>query len=179
MSAPPARIVLVGFMGAGKSTVGPLLARELGWDFVDLDHQVERRLGMTVAEIFARHGEGRFREAEEEEARAAAGRRGLVVAAGGGAFAQPRTREVLQEGALTVWLRCGLSALLTRIAEGGDRPLARNRETIASLLVEREPSYRRADLTVDTTEAAPDAAAREIVAGAARVGVAITRSSSG
>jgi shikimate kinase len=165
----PARVVLVGFMGAGKSTVGPLVARRLGWAFLDLDDDVEAAAGRTVPEIFATDGEAAFRAAERAAAERASSRERLVLATGGGAFTVPETRSVLQRGALTVWLRCGLDALLARIPADGSRPLAANRATIGPLLAGREPSYALADLTVDTTRTAPVEVAR-IIAEAATGG---------
>jgi len=155
----PARVVLVGFMGAGKTTIGRQLARRLGYGFRDMDRQIEAREGRRVARIFEESGEAAFRALELEEARAVAGLEGVVVAAGGGAFAQPATRELLQEGALTVWLQCRFEAAAARVKPDGSRPLARNREIMRALLAEREPSYRQADVTVDTSDAKP----REVV----------------
>jgi shikimate kinase len=161
-AGPPARVVLVGFMGAGKSTVGPLVARRLGWTFLDLDDDIEAADGRTVPEIFASDGEAAFRAAERAAAERACARERLVLATGGGAFTVPETRRVLQQGALTVWLRCTLEALLARIPTDGSRPLAANRATIGPLLAGREPSYALADLTVDTTHSAPAEVARII-----------------
>jgi shikimate kinase len=163
-----ARIVLVGFMGAGKTTVGALVASILGWDFADLDREIERRAGKTVAAIFREDGEPAFRAAEQAAAVDLAHRRNLVIAAGGGAFAAPGTRDALSTGAVTVWLRCALPALLARIADDGRRPRAGNRETIPALLQEREPTYALADLVVDTTSAAPLDAARAVADAALR-----------
>jgi len=160
---PPQRIVLVGFMGAGKTTVGEAVARRLGWEFRDLDRWIEDRHGLAVAEIFRRHGEPFFREEERRAARAAARLRRHVVAAGGGAFASEATRALLQKGAVTVWLRCGENALWRRLPHDGSRPLAADRGRMRQLLAEREPSYRRADLAVDTSRAAPEEVARRIV----------------
>jgi shikimate kinase len=160
--ALPQRIVLVGFMGCGKSTVGAALARQLGWGFRDLDRWIEERHGLSVAQIFRRHGEAFFREEERRAARAAAHLRRHVVATGGGAFAQEKTREALQAGALTVWLRCGAGVLGRRIRRGASRPLAADRGRMRRLLAEREPSYRLADLAVDSSRAAPDEVARRI-----------------
>jgi shikimate kinase len=160
--------VLIGFMGAGKSTVGPLVAARLGWSFADLDLEVEAAEGRRVADIFADDGEAAFRRAERAAAERVTSRASLVVAAGGGAFAQPGTRAVLQRGALTVWLRCELDTLVARIPADGSRPLAANRATIGPLLMGREPSYALADLTVDTTHTAPADVARIIAEAATR-----------
>ena len=159
---PPERVVLVGFMGAGKTTVGSRLAAILGWDFVDLDRAIEAREGRRVAEIFDVLGEPAFRERELAAAREACLRRRVVVAAGGGAFAQDDTRKVLQEGALTVWLKCAPNVLIGRIRPDGSRPLARNRATIRSLLAAREDFYRLADVVVDTTDRSVAAVARAV-----------------
>jgi len=148
---PPQRIVLVGFMGSGKTTVGAALARRLGWEFLDLDRWIEDRHALTVAEIFRRHGEPFFREEERRAVRAAGRLRRHVVAAGGGAFAAEATRAALQKGAVTVWLRCGETTLWRRLPHDGSRPLAADRARIPALLAEREASYRLADLSVDTS----------------------------
>ena len=158
----PQRIVLVGFMGCGKSTVGAALARRLGWRFRDLDRWIEEWHGLTVAEIFRRRGEAFFRDEERRAARAAARLRRYVVAAGGGAFAQDETREALRAGAVTVWIRCDAAVLRRRVPADGSRPLAVDRGRMRRLLGEREPSYRLADITVDSSRAAPDEVAQQI-----------------
>jgi len=159
--------VLIGFMGAGKTTVGPLVAARLGWSFVDLDSEVEADQGRRVADIFAASGEAAFRRAERAAAERVTARTSLVLAAGGGAFAHPETRAALQRGALTVWLRCDLDALLARIPADGSRPLAANRATIGALLRGREADYTLADLVVDTTRTSPEVVA-SVIAAAAR-----------
>lgn len=164
------RIVLVGFMGAGKTTVGRHLAAILGWDFADLDDQVVARVGKPVAAIFREDGEPAFRAAEREAAEALAPRRFVVIAAGGGAYVDPGTRAALSKDALTVWLKCALPALLARIGDDGNRPLAGSRETISALLTDREPFYRLATLVVDTTSVAPPDAARDIASTAMQQG---------
>jgi shikimate kinase len=158
----PARVVLVGFMGAGKSTVGPEVARALGFRFLDLDRALEARLGLSVPELFRTRGEAAFRAEELAEARVAAGLDRHVIAAGGGAFAQDETRDALRTGAFSVWLRCGLAAVLERVPPDGSRPLAMDRATIGELFVQRESSYRQADRVVDA-EQAPAAVARDVV----------------
>ena len=145
----PQRVVLVGFMGSGKSTVGPLLAEMLGWDFLDLDRAIEARAARSVAEIFRQEGEPSFRLREREAALEQRDRTRLVVAAGGGALLDPATRESLRRRALLVWLRCDLDTALHRIRLDGSRPLLENRERMAQLMAEREACYRRADLAVD------------------------------
>ena len=149
-------------MGSGKTTVGAELARRLGWGFRDLDRWIEDRHGLTVAEIFRRHGEPFFRGEELRAARAAARLRRHVVAAGGGAFASEATRASLQAGSVTVWLRCGEATLWRRLPQDGSRPLAADRGTMRRLLAKRDPSYRMADLAVDTSRAAPEEVARRI-----------------
>jgi len=151
----PARVVLVGFMGCGKSSVGPLLAERLGYTFEDMDERIEARTGRTISALFAERGEEAFRDEEREEARIVASLQRRVIAAGGGAFARDDTRALLREGALVVWLRCDPEALFARIPADGSRPLAANHAIMRALLAEREPSYSQADATVDTTQATP------------------------
>jgi shikimate kinase len=159
----PTRVVLVGFMGSGKTSVGRVLARRLGYRFEDMDRRIEERTGRTVADIFRDDGEEAFREMEREEARALASLPGRVVATGGGAFTRPLTRALLQEGALTVWLRCDLERILARVPADGSRPLAGNRDIMRALLAEREPFYRMADLVVDASTGTPREVAGRIV----------------
>jgi len=159
----PSRVVLVGFMGSGKSAVGRIIARRLGYRFEDMDRRIQERAGRTIAEIFRDEGEEAFRELEREEARALSQLTERVVATGGGAFARPETRALLQERAFTVWLRCDLETLLARIPADGARPLAGNRDIMRALLAEREPSYRMADAAVDASAGTPRDVANRIV----------------
>jgi shikimate kinase len=159
----PSRIVLVGFMGSGKTSVGRVLARKLRYRFEDMDERIEARTGRKVARIFHEDGEEAFRELEREEARALSSLPRRVVATGGGAFTRLATRELLQQGALTVWLRCDLERLLARIPADGSRPLAANRAIMPALLAEREPSYRLADVAVDASAGTPREVADRIV----------------
>lgn len=156
------RIVLVGFMGAGKSTVGPLLASLLEWDFQETDLLVEKRVGLPIPDIFTTRGEPFFREEELAAASSLASLTRVVIAAGGGAFAEPRTREVLKTGSTTVWLKAPLATLLSRIGDPASRPLAQDRERMLSLWAERESSYRSADLVVETSDVPPEGVARRI-----------------
>lgn len=163
MPERPLRVVLVGFMGSGKTSVGRLLARRLGYGFEDMDRRIEERAGRAIAEIFRDEGEEAFREREREDALALSRLRDRVVAAGGGAFTRPETRALLQEGALTVWLRCDLDRILARVPADGSRPLAGNRDIMRALLAEREPFYRMADVAVDASSGTPREVADRIV----------------
>jgi shikimate kinase len=167
MSAGPRgglrRVVLIGFMGAGKTTVGRVLAGRLGWTFLDLDESIEARAGRSVAELFAQAGEAAFRELERSAAEASLGLERYVLAAGGGAWAQPATRELLARDALTVWLRCDFETALRRIPGDGSRPLAKSRERMRKLWAEREAAYGLADVAVDTSRLQPREAADEIL----------------
>ncbi|HEV3038873.1 MAG TPA: shikimate kinase [Candidatus Angelobacter sp.] len=158
IGAPRTRhsIFLVGFMGAGKSTVGRILAQRLGWAFYDLDVIIEAREHATVANIFAQAGEPRFRELERK---ALAGllenelqRANAVVGLGGGAFAQPENRKVLQSyGARTVLLNAPIEELRRRCNEsGGQRPLAGDAARFEQLFEDRRAAYRLADFHVET-----------------------------
>jgi shikimate kinase len=161
--SPPGRIVLVGFMGAGKTTVGPLVAAILGWDFIDMDEAIEARTGRSVAALFSELGEDRFRQEERALAAELRSRSRLVVAAGGGAFAQDATRKLLSEGGIAVWLRCDLATILERVEPDGSRPLAANRAIMKNLLADRESSYRLADVAVDSGGAGAEEVARRVV----------------
>ncbi len=166
--------MLVGFMGSGKSTVGPLVAQALGFAFRDMDVWIEARTGLSVSRIFAERGEGSFRSEELALALEIQGLPRLVVAAGGGAFAEPRTRAALSTGAFTAFLRADLATVLKRVPCGGGRPLAVGRERIEALFAERQPSYRLADFEVDAA-AEPEAVAREIVDAFREEGAAAVR----
>jgi shikimate kinase len=146
---------LVGMMGAGKSSVGPALARRLGADFLDVDREVEKRAGTSVASLFAEAGEAAFRRLEREAWEGVAGRP-IVAALGGGAIAQPGAAERLAATGTIVWLRARAETLLARIDDPAGRPLladvpaAARAERLRRLLAEREPCYARADVVVDT-----------------------------
>jgi len=138
-------LALVGFMGAGKSTLGPLVAERLGRPFVSVDEVVEQRVGESVAEVFERHGEAEFRQREEETAADVLARRPLgVVEVGGGALGSERTRATLAAHALTVHLETSPDEAWERVA-GSGRPLARDPEAFQALFEERRPLYESAD----------------------------------
>jgi len=159
----PARVVLVGFMGSGKSSVGRIVARRLGFRFEDMDRRIEKRAGRRIATIFRDAGEEAFRALEREEAVSLSSLSDRVVATGGGAFARPDTRALLQAGALTVWLQGDIDTILSRVPRDGARPLAGNRDIMRALLAEREPFYRMADVAVDASSGTPREVADRIV----------------
>ena len=149
-------IYLVGFMGSGKSTVGKLLAEKLGWEFVDLDAEIEREAGKPIARVFDEEGEAAFREIETaavtRQTCAVRGGRARVVALGGGAYIAERNRWKLEDAGLTIWLDLDGNALWERVRHETDRPLARDAERFQSLLAERRPIYALADYKVDAAQ---------------------------
>lgn len=160
------RVVLVGFMCAGKTVVGEILARRLGWAFVDLDRLIEEREGRPVREIFARDGEAAFRRAEAELSDAVAGWGRVVLAPGGGWVANAARRDPLPEGTLRVWLRVSPEEVVRRSASApGARPLLAGPDPLAAarrLLAEREPRYALAELALDTEGRTPEELAAEV-----------------
>lgn len=152
----PLNLVLVGFMGTGKSAVGRLLSRRLGRPFFDTDAWIARRAGMPIPEIFRRLGEGAFRALETEAAREAASRRGQVVATGGGILSRDENVALLRSSGVLVCLRARPEVILARTAPWESRPLLRAasdpREAVERLLAERAPRYALADWSVDTSD---------------------------
>ncbi len=148
-------LYLVGFMGSGKSTVGPMLADELGWSFLDVDQEIEIEHRVTIAEIFAGRGEPEFRRIESEMLRSRVRwvQRGrpTVLALGGGAYAQKQNFELLEENGVTVWLDCPLDVLQRRIGNDPARPLSRDPRAMAELFEQRREAYSRADFRVDAS----------------------------
>jgi shikimate kinase len=148
-------IVLVGLMGAGKSSVGRCLAASLGRPFVDADAEIEAEAGQTISEIFASHGEAYFRRLERRVIGRLLAERGQVLATGGGAFMDPETRALIAAGAVSVWLRAEIDILLERVMRRDNRPLLKQgdpRDILSRLIEERYPVYAEADITVDSTD---------------------------
>jgi shikimate kinase len=159
------RIFLIGFMGAGKTTVGRLLAARLGTSFVDLDQEIEQRTGGTIREIFERHGEPEFRRIEIDALHEIlAGGGDAVIATGGGTFTSEAGARLILGAGLSVWLNPTFGTIVGRIGGRGktDRPLLRDEAQALELYRERLAAYRRADLTVDVGggEAPEEVAAR-------------------
>jgi shikimate kinase len=145
-------IVLVGMMGAGKSTVGRRLAARLGLPFVDADTEIEAaHAGMTIPEIFEIHGEPYFRDGEARVIARLLEGGPAVLATGGGAFMRDETRRRIQEKAISVWLKADADVILRRVRRRADRPLLQTADpaaTIDRFIAEREPVYQHADLTI-------------------------------
>ncbi len=150
----PARILLVGFMGSGKSSVGSVLARQLGWRFADVDAHVERTQGMPVSQVFSRLGEARFRELEHEATQSLLRKHHVVVASGGGWAARAGRLDELPVRTIAVWLVVGVEEAVRRVgAQPGKRPLLEGADPLAAareLLSIRTPMYARATHEVDT-----------------------------
>ena len=165
--ALPERILLVGMMGVGKSTVGRALAQRLGWSYFDSDEQVMQRTGRTVPELFAELGEAAFRAEEKQAlAEAVAADGPVVVSVAGGAVLDPDNRRLLHKAGTVVWLRAGVPTLAGRVGDGEGRPLLGDdpATALASLYEERRPVYAAlADLVVDVDAVTPDQAVEEIV----------------
>ncbi|GIK29420.1 MAG: shikimate kinase [Chloroflexi bacterium] len=157
----PANIVLTGFMGTGKSTVGRLVAGRLKLPFIDTDALIEARTGRTIPAIFAEDGESAFRAMERDVCAELADQRGLVIATGGGTLIDPRNCAVLAPNAMIVCLWASPEAIESRLSHTGHRPLA---ATWRGLLEQRTPIYRQLPYHVDTTGRAPHDTAQEVIA---------------
>jgi shikimate kinase len=160
-------IVLVGMMGAGKSSIGRRLAARLGLAFVDADAEIEKAAGMTIPEIFAAHGEPYFRAGEARVIARLLESGPQVLATGGGAFMNPETRSMIRAKGISVWLNATLDTLTRRIKRRADRPMlagADHVETLKHLMDERYPVYAEADLTVESRDVPHETIVEEIIA---------------
>ena len=160
-------IVLVGMMGVGKSSIGRRLAARLGVPFVDADAEIEKAAGMSIADIFARHGEAYFRSGEARVIARLLDGGPQVLATGGGAVMNADTRAAIKAKGVSIWLSAELDVLMRRINKRkNDRPMLQTADpeaTLRELLVAREPVYARADLTVQSREVPHDAIVSEIM----------------
>ena len=154
-------IVLVGMMGAGKSSIGRRLASRLGLSFVDADAEIETAAGMTIAEIFATHGEPYFRAGEARVIARLLDQGPQVLATGGGAVMDQRTRDLIQIKGISVWLKADLDVLVKRTKRRGDRPLV---DRMKELLPLREPVYALSDITIQSRDEPHDTIVDEIIA---------------
>jgi shikimate kinase len=154
-------IFLTGFSGSGKSTIGPLLANSLGYEFVDLDQSIEQRAGKTITRIFEENGEEYFRALELYALKGLANQNNLVISLGGGVLENDESYELIQKSGTMVYLKSPSKTLARRLCNKSDRPLLKGEngqklsredieEKITTILSKREPRYKSADITVET-----------------------------
>jgi shikimate kinase len=171
----PGRIFITGFMGSGKSTIGPLLASALGVRFIDLDTVIEEKEGMAIPRIFMEKGEPAFRALERRELLLLSAQNGIVVAAGGGALTDPVSLAIVQRSGVLVYLEVSVDVLVGRLRGISGRPMiaaedgsllpdGKLRDRITSLLRSRENAYRMADIIVDAGAQSPAGTVSAIVA---------------
>jgi shikimate kinase len=165
LAGPERSIVLVGLMGAGKSSIGRRLGAGLGCPFVDADREIEKAAGCTIEDIFERHGEAAFRDGERRVIARLLGAPRQVLATGGGAFMDPRTRAAIRERGVSVWLRADLELLVRRTGRRNNRPLLKGKDRRAilqDLIEERYPVYAEADVAVDIDDSPPEVTTKRV-----------------
>lgn len=147
-------IILTGFMGTGKTSVGKRLAKELNLKFIDTDGLIEKEAGICINEIFAKFGEAYFRRLESKVINEVSSDENMIIATGGGAVINPTNLLVLKKNGTLICLTASIDVILSRVGSGDERPLISEgdkKETISNLLKVREPFYKKADFIVDTT----------------------------
>ena len=157
------KVYLVGFMGAGKTTLARALGARLDWRVEDVDERIETREGRAIASIFAREGEGYFRDVERQVLLDLLPLRHAVVATGGGTFAVPENRALINRDGFSVWLDVPLSSLIDRVPSDGRRPLAADRPRFEQLYQTRRAAYRQAHLRLDGEGAAVEALVEQLL----------------
>lgn len=161
-------IVLVGLMGAGKSSIGRRLAQRLGLPFIDADKEIEAAAGCTIEEIFSRLGEAAFRDGERRVILRLLERPPHVLATGGGAFIDPQIRARVKETAVSVWLHADLELLVRRVSRRSNRPLLKQgqpRDVLAALIAKRYPVYAEADIRVESADGPPEQTVQRVIDG--------------
>ncbi len=174
-------IVLIGLMGAGKTSVGRRLAARLGVKFVDADAEIETAAGMTIADIFAAHGEAHFRDGERRVIARLLDDHSQILATGGGAFMDPLTRRHISDKAISVWLKADLEVLFKRVSRRKTRPLLNKEDpkaVLEQLIQERYPVYAQADITIESVDAPHEVMVEKILDALDDLGEAATQQSS-
>lgn len=159
-------LVLVGMMGAGKTTVGRRLAARLGRNFLDSDEEIERAAQMTIPEIFAQRGEPEFRAGETRVIARVLKDEDIVLATGGGAFVNLETRALIKAEAVSVWIKADFELLFARVSRRSNRPLLKTenpRATLQKLIDDRYPIYAEADVTVISRDVPQDVVASDLI----------------
>lgn len=159
-------LVLVGMMGAGKTTVGRRLASRLGRQFIDSDEEIERAAQMSIPEIFEQRGEAEFRAGEMRVIARLLKEKDIVLATGGGAFVNPETRALVKAEAVSIWLKADIEVLFERVSRRSNRPLLKTADpkaTLEKLIADRYPLYAEADVTVMSRDVPQDNVASDVV----------------
>jgi shikimate kinase len=159
-------VVLVGMMGAGKSTIGRRLAARLRLPFLDADVEIETAAGMSIPDIFETHGEPHFRDGEARVIARLLDGGPAVIATGGGAFMREETRNRIRDKAVSIWLKADVDVIMKRVRRRADRPLLQTEDpvvTVSRLLEVREPVYRTADLTIASRDVPHDRVVEECI----------------
>jgi shikimate kinase len=159
-------LVLIGLMGAGKSSIGKRLASALNVPFTDADNEIEKAAGKTITDIFEEDGEDYFRDGEYRVILRLLRDRGQVLARGGGAFMRAETREQIAKDGISIWLKADLDLLMSRVSRRDTRPLLRRKNPagiMAKLIEERYPVYAQADITIVSRDAPHEEIVNEII----------------
>jgi shikimate kinase len=160
-------VILVGLMGAGKSTVGRRLASSLGLPFIDSDNEIVEAAGCSIADIFESYGEAIFRDLEQRVLIRLVSNEPCVIATGGGAFINPMIREAIKDKGISIWLKASLNVLLDRVSRRDTRPLLKTGDKgaiLAKLMEERYPVYEQADIVIDSDAGVHDVIVESIMA---------------